>query len=231
MTLSVSIMAHPKREAMVDDLLSRLDRPVQVVWDEINDRHDTGARAMEAFDPTCSHHLVLQDDVLPSPDLIAGVERALEFCPQDVPISLYVGRVRPFVKPVQQAVWAARDASWITMRGIYWGPAVILPTSDIPQMLEWFRGPEGSAVTNYDRRMSVWYRLMNRDCWYTWPSLVDHRGDESLAHLYRGQRRAHKFHDGSALDVDWTGKVVNVPRTEEMDDERQTRATRSQAVR
>lgn len=62
-TLSVAIMAHPKREAMVADLLTRLDREVPVVWDQINDRHDTGARAMEAFDPACTHHLVIQDDV------------------------------------------------------------------------------------------------------------------------------------------------------------------------
>lgn len=230
-SLSCAVMAHKKREAMVDDLLSRLDRPVPVVWDRINDRHDTGARAMEAFDPSCSHHLVLQDDVLPSRDLIAGAERALKWCPQGVPVSLYIGRVRPFAGPVQKAVTSAEGASWITMQGIYWGPAVILPTSSIDSMLDWFRGPEGSTVVNYDRRMSVWYRMQNLDCWYSWPSLVDHRGEESLCGRRSSKRNAHKFHDGSALDVDWSGRVVEIPHTEAMDDERQTRAIRAHVQR
>ena len=109
-------MAHPRREGMVQQLLDELDRPVPVVWDQINDRHDTGIRAIEAFDPTASHHLVLQDDVLVCRDLLAGIERALRYIPQDEPMCLYVGRVKPFAREVQRAVDLAQSASWITMQ-------------------------------------------------------------------------------------------------------------------
>ena len=70
-------MAHPRRADMVAQLQAELDRPVKVVWDEVNDRHDTGIRAIEAFDPSASHHLVIQDDCVVPSDLLAGIERAL----------------------------------------------------------------------------------------------------------------------------------------------------------
>ena len=227
MTLSVAIMAHRDREAMVDDLLSRLDRDVPVVWDTINDRHDTGARAMGAFDPQATHHLVLQDDVLPCRDLIAGVERAMESVPKGCPASFYTGAVRPFKTEVDRAVNRARQRSisWVSMQGIYWGPAVVLPTADIPTMLRWYQ-TAGSKVTNYDRRMSAWYSLRQTDVWYSRPSLVDHRGVLSLAGHPGGNRHAHGFigEDASALDITWGTRATTIPRTAAMDDARQQAA-------
>lgn len=224
--ISVAVMAHPKRADMVDDLLARLDRPVEVVWDRVNDRHDTGARAMEAFNPACTHHLVIQDDVLPCRDLIAGAERALAHLPGDAPVSLYTGAVRPFNTEINRVVRQGRreNASWITMRGIYWGPAVCLPTKDIPEMLEWYRS--ASDVINYDRRMSVWYAQRQAVVWYSRPSLVDHRGEVSLAGHPGRRRRAREFVgvDRSALEVDWSGSVVDLPYSEKMDDARQAAA-------
>lgn len=225
MRLSAAVMAHPKRSEMVSDLLERLDRDVPVVWDEVNDRHDTGARAMEAFDPTCTHHLVIQDDALPCRDLLAGAERALEHVPDGCPASLYTGRAKPFGHEINRALHRKRtDACWVTMRGIYWGPAVILPTALIPEMLEWYRG-EGSRVVNYDRRMSTWFALSGVSTWYTRPSLVEHRGDESLSHHGTKGRHALQFigSDRSALGIDWSGPVVDFPHSDRFDQVREAR--------
>lgn len=222
-TLSVAVMAHPSRTEMVVDLLGRLDRPAPVVWDRINDRHDTGIRSMEAFDPACTHHLVVQDDVVPCVDLIAGAERALRHVPQDVPVSLYLGRVKPFGKAVENVTRRADDASWITMEGVYWGPAIIVPTSTIEAMSKWFRG---SNVTNYDRRLSKWFQLTHRRTSYTWPSLVEHRGEESLIRRSKAIRNAHRFigADASGLDVDWSGPVADMTNTDRLDRRRQRSA-------
>jgi hypothetical protein len=218
--LSVAVMAHPSRKAMVDELLEHLDRPAEVVWDRINDRHETGLRSLEAYDPSCSHHLVIQDDVLPCSDLVAGTEKALERVPAGNPASLYIGRVRPFSDKVNRAVRQAGDAaSWITMDGIYWGPAIVVPTETMPEALEWFRS---SDLQNYDRRLSRFYEKRKLRCWYSWPSLVDHRGDVSLAHRTKSQRRAHRWiGDESALSVDWSGDVVAMHRTRRLDIQRQ----------
>lgn len=223
MTLSCAVMAHPSRADMVAELVDELDRPVEVVWDQINDRHDTGLRALEAYDPTCTHHLVLQDDVVPSRDLLAGAERALTFVPDGHPVSLYIGRVKPFRAAVENAVkQAGTDASWVTMAGIYWGPAIIVPTDVLPALIPWFRE---SKIKNYDRRLSGWFRRDKLPCWYSWPSLVDHRGDESLVRAGTAKRRAHRFlGDVSALDVDWSGPVVRMTNTGRLDARREARA-------
>lgn len=231
-------MAHPKRAAMVEELVASLDRPVKVVWDEIQDRHDTGIRALEAFDPSATHHLVLQDDVIAPRDLLAGVERALRYIQQDEPMSLYTGRVRPFATEITQAVdrAAGAAASWLTMRGIYWGPGIVLPTAHIPELSEWYRGPEGSIVLNYDRRVSTWYGLRGATVWYSWPCLVEHRDVASLIQGHGRRRHAHWFigEEKSALDVDWSGSVVDIPSSSSMDEVRQLRArqtTRQRAGR
>lgn len=227
MSLSVAVMAHPKRAALVDDLLARLDRPAKVVWDEINDRHDTGIRALEAFDQACTHHLVIQDDVLPCRDLVAGAERALTHVPDGHPASLYVGRVQPFRRRVQQAVDQAGDAaSWVTMDGVYWGPAIIVPTAVIVDLSTWYRGRAGQRYQNYDRRVSTWFERRGLACWYSWPSLVEHRGDESLVRDSKAIRTAHRFigADASALDVDWSGPVARMHNTARLDHQRQRRA-------
>lgn len=228
-TLSVAVMAHPDRADMVDVLLDRLDRPAKVVWDEKQDRHDTGIRAVGAFDPSCTHHLVIQDDVLPCADLCAGVEQALAHVPEGHPASFYLGRVQPFRRRVQQVVnMADEDAVWITMQGVYWGPAIAYPTSVIDELSTWFRSKQARHVTNYDRRVSTWFEKRQRDCWYSWPSLVEHQGDKSLVRASKAQRRAHRFigADRSALTVDWSGPVAHVPHAERLDRQRQRRAVR-----
>lgn len=220
--LSAAIMAHPRRAGMVEGLLAALDWPVPVVWDERDDRHDTGIRAMEAHGPDATHHLVIQDDVQPSRDLLAGVQRALAHVPDGCPASFYVGRVKPFRRAVERVTRSAEGASWIVMDGIYWGPAIAVPTNVIPDMARWWRGPLAANVTNYDRRVSEFFAHHGQArCWYSWPSLVDHRGNESLVQGHIAERRAHRFHDGSALDIDWAGDVVDMHRTAALDERRQ----------
>lgn len=232
-TLSAAVMAHPRRAAQVDELRSRLDRPVPVVWDQINDRHDTGVRALEAFDPTASHHLVVQDDALVCRDLLAGIERASKYVPQDAPLCLYIGRVKPFRERVNRLVSrAGSDVSWIRMQGLYWGVGIVIPTGHLPTLTEWFRGSAGQQITNYDRRVSRWYEEQHIPVWYPWPSLVDHRGDDSLVSGHGPGRHAHRFLGAqcSALDVDWSGAVEDMTRSRRADEERQRRARRARVV-
>lgn len=222
-------MAHPKRVASVEHILAVLDRPACVVWDERGDRHDTGIRALETYDAAATHHLVLQDDVIVPRDLCAGVERAVGHIPADDPMCLYLGRVRPFAQTITRVVQAAGDASWLTMQGIYWGPGIVVPTTDIPAISAWWAGA-GARIKNYDRRLSAWYALRDATVWYPWPSLVDHADGHSLVKGHGRGRCAHNFigADASALDADWTRGVVDVPRSAAMDDARQLRAQRAQ---
>lgn len=212
--LSCQVMAHPSRAFHVEQLLAGLDREVPVTWDRHNDRHDTGTRAMTGYDPNATHHLVVQDDAIPCRDLLAGVERMLAHVPPATPVSLYTGRVRPFARAVDAAA-AEHDrepVSFLVMPELNWGVAVVLPVELIGPLFDWY--PHG-RVPGYDARMGQWFLRQGIDVWYSWPSLVDHRHDvESLVGHGAG-RQAHTFvgEDRSALDVDWTARVLRVNTT------------------
>ncbi len=220
--LSVAMMAHPKRAAMVEQILARLDRDdVTVVWDERDSRWDTGKRAMLAYDPGCTHHAVIQDDVLVCRDLFGGLAEGLAWVPDDVPVCGYVGRVRPYAELVTWAATRARvaGASWLTMHTLNWGPLVVVPTRLIDEMIA--HCDKLRDVPNYDRRLSRYFELVRGvPTWYTWPSLVDHADGPSLvkgrAGVDRANRRtnsriAHTFigEDHSAFEIDWSGVCID----------------------
>lgn len=216
--LSAAIMAHPARAGQVEHLIGKLDREVPVVWDQLQDRWDTGRRSMLAADPDCTHHLVLQDDVLIPHDLLAGLERALAYIPPEAPLVGYVGRLRPQNDKVKDLVALAdrKGASWITMRQIHWGPLIVVPTETVVPMIE-FCDPLVD-ILNYDLRLSRYWEEWGIRAWYTWPCLADHADGPSLVPGRTGvdrkrprpSRVAHKFcgEEISALAIDWSGPMI-----------------------
>jgi hypothetical protein len=210
--VSVAIMAHPKRAAFVPELEHALDRPATVVWDDgANSRWGTGRRALLAYDPDATHHLVIQDDAVIPRDLAAGVEAALPHVPGDVPVCLYVGKVRPYREMVTEYVARAASASWLVMDRLNWGVAIVLPTNVIDEVVAYC---DTLSIPNYDSRVSAWFEANGTPVWYPWPSLVDHRESPSLV-PGRGAsgRVAHRFIGAgtSALAIDYTGQALHLP--------------------
>jgi hypothetical protein len=171
--LSVAIMAHPKREHYVASLAEAIGGSPSIVWDERNDRWDTGKRALRAHSPGATHQLVIQDDAIVCRDLRAGVRRLIDMIPEH-PISLYAGQDKPEKSYVARRVQAARAqrTTWMLFEGPWWGVAFLLPVGLIEPMIE--RG-ERAQVGGYDKHMSAGLMRMKVDCYYTLPSLVDHR--------------------------------------------------------
>lgn len=222
-SISVAMMAHPKRTELVEEIRAQLDRDVPVVWDERESRWDTGKRAMLAYDPACTHHAVIQDDVIPCRDLFAGLALALRHVPAGVPVCGYVGRVRPYAQLVTCAAAEARarGASWLTMHTLNWGPLIVVPTDAIPEMVAY--SDRLRDIPNYDRRLSRFWELQRQvPTWYTWPSLVDHADGPSLVPGRIGTDRSKAAHtrvahtflgaDQSALDVDWSRTAIDTGR-------------------
>lgn len=214
--LSVAVMAHPSRAHFVEGLVPLLGYP-PVVWDERNDRWDTGRRSMLAFDPKADWHLVVQDDAVLCRDFLRGVRRALEVV-GDHPVALYTGRVQPYYAFVSRAVdrAAAEGKTWIEMQGPWWGVAVAVPTHHIEAMIEWC--DQRPDVPNYDRRMAIYFDSIGVRCWYSVPSLVDHRVGAENPSLVAGRtagkgRVAFRFIGAqSPLEIEWTDTAVDAGR-------------------
>lgn len=214
--LSVAIMGHPRRSEFVEVLRAQLPG-AEVVLDRKNDRWETGRRSLLAYDPGASHHLVVQDDAILCRDLVAGAASAASAASAagDRPLGLYVGKTRPHRETVTPALEHARHsgAPWLEMKGPWWGVGIVIPVPHIEQLVAW--GDAHPKIRNYDRRIAAWYEEQGIDCWYTVPSLVDHRPvaqNPSLVEGRTGNRQAHFFigEDESALDVDWSKPPVTI---------------------
>lgn len=206
--VSVAVMAHQKRAHFVPELVEQLG-DCEVVWDRHNDRHETGLRSILTYDPKASHHLIVQDDALLCRDLRAGVEKLIDRTGEH-PVALYMGNVGP------RAVMLRAMVNSITPRfvageGPHWGVGIVLPTAHIPDLAAWY---ELQNIPNYDRRISKWYSKENVECFYTAPSLVQHRPDNpSLVQGRNGGRKAAWFigEDESALDIEWDTDAWTIP--------------------
>lgn len=219
--LSAAIMAHPSRSDYVERTLAKLDRATPVVWDEINDRWDTGRRAMLMADSRCTHHVVIQDDLLIPRDLLAGLERTLQHVPRGVPLCGYIGRVRPAADRMRELAAQAdqKHASFVTLRQLLWGPLIVVPLEAVVPMITMCDHLDG--ITNYDLRLSRYWEEMNVRVWYTWPCVVDHADGPSLVPGRTGvdrakpqpSRVAQRFcgENASVLDLDWSGPVIKGP--------------------
>jgi hypothetical protein len=231
MKVSVGIMAHPRREALVMKLALALGHGTSVVWDWNDDEWDTGRRAWEAHDPTADWHLVVQDDAIVCKDLVAGLVKALEHVPAEAAVSLYTGTVRPDRRRVADAAARAEaaNAAWIVMPDVKWGVALAVPTAVIPDMLA-HGDRRKSSVYDWNLR-SYFYDVLGWPVWCTWPSLVDHRHEEPGIVRHQippsGPRVAHRFlgEHASALDVDWGAGTVEMAGLEVLQRRRRLAAT------
>ena len=207
--LSVAIMAHPSRQAFVDEVSKSLDRDVPIVWDRCNDIWDTGRRALLHHDADSDFHLVLQDDTIVCRDFVASVERALESIPADAAASFYLGAHQNAAAPLAlvHEMWDGHPYSWMRARDMLWGPACVIPTARVADCVKL---GDDRNVRSYDQRILTWTRRRQVDVYYSHPSLVDHRISPSLrgGRLHR-QAREFVGAEASGLDLDWSGPVAD----------------------
>lgn len=217
MNLSASIMAHPDRADRVRELMAALDRPVAIGWDDEGPPSGSGdrvwrtaRRAWELADPDADWHVLIQDDAVPCADLLAGLERALAFVPPDAVVSPYLGTGRNV--PIRwEAMARAADtagATWVRSQKLMWGVCIALPVKLIPDMIQY---AETRAGVPDDMRVAGWAERRGHDVWYTWPSLVDHLQVPSLTKHKARERVARRHHEGSALEINWTGQALTDP--------------------
>jgi hypothetical protein len=214
MKVSLAVMAHPSRETMVRGLLPKLPGAT-VVYDRHGDRWDTGRRSMLAFDPGADYHCVVQDDAVLCRDFTTQVRRALETVAGKGPVAFYAGcttkaRSDGMVEAVERARRTRRR--WVRAPGPWWGVAVAVRTKAIPAMVRWC---DERTIPNYDLRMAEYFAHRGHLCWYSVPSLVDHRvgaGNPSLI-PGRGSSRTRTAAWFRRAGVErWTGEYVEIDR-------------------
>lgn len=207
MSVSFTIMAHPARGLFVKNLMREIPS-AEVCWAEDDIEWNTGRASWELHDPHSDWHVVVQDDALVCKEFEATVTKALAACPEG-PVSLYAGKPFPEADRVGQSIARAKAAGkhWFTMQGPVWGVCIAAPTKMIGDLLE---HAEGNGVDPYDLKLATTFGRWGMPCWYSVPSLVDHRISPSMVNNLKVlDRQAHEwigYHHG--LKIDWdTGDV------------------------
>ena len=213
--VSTVVMAHPRRRAFIPELTKSLGGTVPVVWDRINDRWDTGRRAILAghrIDPKATHVMIIQDDAVVSKSLVKAIPGVIEHAANGAVLGLYIGKSRPFRQSINNLQSRmTKRTRWMVMSQLHWGVGVVIPVRYIPELVTWC--DHRNDIPNYDKRMSRWFQANNVPVWYPWPSLVDHRKSPSLVPGRTSNgRHALSFigENRSALHYDWQGDQLHV---------------------
>jgi hypothetical protein len=153
-----------------------------------------------------SHVLVLQDDVIPHPDLAVVLDRVVEARAASL-ISLYHGWLPSLgARAVRRAGEAGER--WAMLPNTTWCPAMALiwPAPLAEAMLTWAQDRRGAD----DGLIGQWCRQAGQHAWCTIPNLVEHPDEPSL--VSRSQRGGNPQrmsfcqpeHDCSILDLHWS---------------------------
>ena len=193
MTVSMSIMHasfDPERRAMLHALLRSLGDSESylakslVSYDVIADSRRAGPwptakRAWQSgVTSGATHHLVLQDDTIAVPGLLASLPAIVNAVPDQI-ISLWCNR------PTVMRGAAMAGSCWIRGTSAR-GPALLMPTDVVDEFLRWQSRAIRAGAPD-DVRVSLYAHAHKRHIWSTVPSLVEHIGKESTLGHPRGR--------------------------------------------
>jgi|HubBroStandDraft_1064217.scaffolds.fasta_scaffold05690_6 hypothetical protein len=211
--LSVSVMTHPARLGLATELASRLSSAgtrLAVDPRPAGPRSAVRAAAVawEQLAPRATHHLVLQDDVLPHADLLDAVTRAV--------------RRRSEAGWTFYSNWDSRAASVLRIAAM-WGCAsfepprdeyvstlgVVLPHAHAVAFAARLRSASSTGAAD-DALLGQYARDTGLRVWQTIPNLIEHADGESLVgNNFEGRRRSAYYdalarfdQDGPALRIE-----------------------------
>lgn len=192
-TVAFRVMAHPKRAAWAEEIAAELDCPI--TWDQVGHAWDTGKRALQDGAETGADNVcVIQDDVILSEGLRESVEALVQHSGNH-PVGLYTSE-----SPMTKAAQTHCEGAWYQAAGPKYGPGVVIPTKDIEAIVKF---GDRMRMVSYDTRLYQYYRQRQVWCYYTNPSLVQHRiGHGSLIRNNGRDRKAPSF--GSGVGLDWS---------------------------
>lgn len=185
--LSVVVMHHPSRAALIPDLV-RACEPlhVRVVQDPDPDGPPSALRtakvAWAAIEDGASHHLVLQDDVVPAPGFAAQVEAAVAARPADG-TTLYVNWDSPLNAYLVRRA-ALVGSAWAPLSEREWIPTLglALPVAEARNLADRLAQlPDDGFWGDDDEALAEFFRDRGLRIACTVPHLVDHTDVPSLA--------------------------------------------------
>jgi len=188
MSVGGAIMAHPVRAGWVDELVAQTGYPISwAVGEPTSDPEKRWLVGRTAWQLAASQgkewSVVVQDDAVLCDNFLPLLDSLTEAVGERGIVCAYTGvpKLRNGVLQgnVVQMIRSARGGVNVTnTRSLNWGVVIAIPTKHVLEMLDWCDEQVGDA---YDYRIGRYVRdELGLPTWYPHPSLVDHRGVESL---------------------------------------------------
>lgn len=197
MKLSISIMAHPKRQEHFPYLEAMTGNAPMTIDHDSNGEWWNCQRAWALYDKTSDFHVVIQDDAIICRDFKARAEAVIEQAKallktEDFAVNFYYGKR---LSAIKQAEEAKRKGYWINSAP-KWGVAICLPTKHIESMLEYTKdGGNPAWGTKDDVRVGSYIISQKMPVYFPFPSLIDHRSGKSLVGDPGENRHCYQFID------------------------------------
>ena len=192
----------PRRKSMLTELLPRLAGD----WGSVSviEDHDrvgpwpTARRAWLSAAPDATHHVVVQDDVLPCERFFEHMRAALAAAPDSMVCAYSNNRLA-------QAPEVA-TSSWVYIPDNAWGQCLAMPSSRARHYVEWCDQVVPASYPHDDGRFHLYACSQGLPVLCTQPSLVDHLGADSstLGHRGRFPQRARVFEAQISPTKDWS---------------------------
>lgn len=204
-TLSVAVMTHPARAAQAEKLAAELqDCSVRVIQDPAPERGPatmrTARAAWAAVGQDATHHLVLQDDVMPAPGLLDAVRRAAGARPEHA-LAFFAEWGSRSATPIRIA--ALCGSAWAEVVDFYIpAQALVLPAA-VARAADGYLATQDEDTPD-DIALHGYLHGAGVPIWVSVPNLVEHADTPSLiGNQVLGLRRSacHLPDVGSARDL------------------------------
>lgn len=205
--LSIAIVAVPERMDMARALIKNLntDRPLKLCCDIRRMGNWLNTRkAWLASDPGCSHHVILQEDVLPCLDFVSAAESIADLLSDKV-VTFYSGAS---VKDYFQRVKSKRE-HWFRRTNVTPpGPAAMMSRELILSFLAWTdKNLTASLILHDEEPLWGFIHSQKLEVWNCVPTLVEHLGAERSSLGFNNAKKVSADFIGadvSGLSIDWS---------------------------
>lgn len=207
--LSITVMAHPSREKWVNEIISKIGGDINVVWDRGVSLWDTSRRSWLSYDKNATHHLVIQDDTIPSENLRETLEEALSYISKEIVSICTIAYKMNSKEQAEYHRLFTNNKRWYLNTNILGAPAIIVPVEYIEDMIKYcdiLKDPDD------DNRIKNYCDIHGARVYNSVPSLVEHRPVAENPSLIkghdlrqRGSRQTLIFigENKNGLDLDW----------------------------
>jgi hypothetical protein len=113
-----------------------------------------------------THHLVMQDDIIPCNEFVRGVLQVIAARPESI-ISLFHGPRKAFDGSCR---WGVSEGAW--------GQGIVMPACMVKEFLSWEQEHVDPAFPHDDSRVSLFAIRTRRRVYVPFPTLLDHRDGE-----------------------------------------------------